>query len=63
MIVITKTVEIKYYLEEEKLNEFADRNGYDADELNEAIDNDELDVEWLCSFQDETTIDYKVERD
>lgn len=62
MIVIKKTVEITYYLEESALEAFADRNGYDANELNEAIDNDELDVEWLCAFQDETTVDYKVER-
>ena len=62
MIVIKKTVEITYYLEESALKAFADRNGYDEDELNEAIDNDELDVEWLCAFQDETTVDYKVER-
>lgn len=62
MIVIKKTVEITYYLEESALEAFADRNGYDADELNEAIDNDELDVEWLCASQDETTVDYKVER-
>lgn len=62
MIVIKKTVETTYYLEESALEAFADRNGYDADELNEAIDNDELDVEWLCAFQDETTVDYKVER-
>lgn len=62
MIVIKKTVETTYYLEESVLEAFADRNGYDANELNEAIDNDELDVEWLCAFQDETTVDYKVER-
>lgn len=62
MIVIKKTVETTYYLEESALEAFADRNGYDEDELNEAIDNDELDVEWLCAFQDETTVDYKVER-
>lgn len=47
MIVIKKTVKITYYLEENVLEAFADRNGYDVDELNEAIDNDELDVEWL----------------
>ena len=63
MIIIKKTVEITYHLEESELEAFADRNGYDKDELNEAIDNDELDVEWLCSFQDETTVNYKVERD
>ena len=63
MITIKKTVEITYYLEESALEAFADRNGYDANELNEAIENDELDVEWLCTFQDETMIDYKVERD
>lgn len=62
MIIIKKTVEITYYLEESALEAFADRNGYDANELNEAIDNDELDVEWLCISQDETTVDYKVER-
>lgn len=62
MIVIKKTVETTYYLEESALEAFADRNGYDANELNEAIDNDELDIEWLCAFQDETTVDYKVER-
>lgn len=63
MIIIKKTVEITYHLEESELEAFADRNGYDVNELNEAIDNDELDVEWLCSFQDETTVNYKVERD
>lgn len=63
MITIKKTVEITYYLEESALEAFADRNGYDANELNEAIDNDELDVEWLCTSKDETTVDYKVERD
>lgn len=62
MITIKKTVEITYYLEESELEAFADRNGYDKDELNTAIDNDELDVEWLCSFQDATTVNYKVER-
>lgn len=62
MITIKKTVEITYYLKEEVLRAFADRNGYSEDELNEAIDNDELDVEWLCTSQDETTVDYKVER-
>ena len=63
MITIKKTVEITYHLEESELEAFADRNGYDVNELNTAIDNDELDVEWLCSFQDETTVNYKVERD
>ena len=63
MITIKKTIEITYYLEEEALRAFADHNGYDENELNEAIDNDELDVEWLCTSQDETTVDYKVERD
>lgn len=63
MIIIKRTVEITYHLEESELEAFADRNGYDVNELNEAIDNDELDVEWLCSFQDETTVGYKVERD
>ena len=63
MIIIKKTIEITYYLEESALEAFADRNGYDANELNEAIDNDELDVEWLCSFQDEITVNYEVERD
>lgn len=62
MITIKKTIEITYYLKESTLEAFADRNGYDANELNEAIDNDELDVEWLCAFQDETTVDYKVEK-
>ena len=63
MITIKKTIEITYYLEESALKGFADRNGYDEDELNEAIDNDELDVEWLCTFQDEITVNYEVERD
>lgn len=63
MIIIKKTIEITYYLEESALEAFADRNGYDKDELNEAIDNDELDIEWLCSFQDEITVNYEVERD
>ena len=63
MIIIKKTVEITYYLEESALEAFADRNGYDEEELNKAIENDELDVEWLCSFHDEITIDYTVERD
>ena len=63
MIIIKRTVEITYHLEESELKAFADRNGYDVNELNTAIDNDELDVEWLCSFQDETTVNYKVERD
>ena len=63
MITIRKTIEITYYLEESALKAFADRNGYDEDELNEAIDNDELDVEWLCTSQDEVTVNYEVERD
>ena len=63
MIVITKLVERKIYVREETLEEFADRNGYDIDELNEALDNDELDVDWLMDFDDETVVDYKVERD
>lgn len=62
MITIKKTVEITYHLEEKALEEFADRNGYNVDELNEAIDNDELYVDWLCTSQDETTVDYKVKR-
>lgn len=62
MIVVTKTVERKIYLKEEVLQEFAERNGYDIDELNEALDNDELDIDWLMEFDDETVIDYKVER-
>lgn len=63
MITIKKTVVTTYYLEESVLKDFADRNGYDANELNEAIDNDELDVEWLCTSQDEIIIGYKVERE
>lgn len=63
MIVITKLVERKIYVKEETLTEFADRNGYDIDELNEALNNDELDVDWLMEFEDETVVDYKVERD
>ena len=62
MIVVTKTVERRIYLKEEALQEFAERNGYDIDELNEALDNDELDIDWLMEFDDETVIDYKVER-
>ena len=62
MIKIKKTIEITYYLDESEIMAFADRNGFDEDEINEAIDNDELDVEWLCSHQDEITIDCKVER-
>lgn len=62
MIMIKKIVEITYYLEEETLRAFADRNGYDENELIKAINNDELDVEWLCTSQDETTVDYKVEK-
>lgn len=63
MIKIKKPIEVIYYLEEDALRAFADRNGYDEEELNEAIENDELDVEWLCSFHDEIIIDYTVERD
>ena len=63
MIVIKKTVEFTYYLEEGTLRDFADRNGYDENELNEAIDNDELDVEYLCTCRHETPINYKVERE
>lgn len=63
MIKIKRTVETTYYLDENALKDFADRNGYDEDELNEAIDNDELNVEWFCIFKDETEIDYEVERD
>jgi hypothetical protein len=62
MITIKKTIEITYYLEESVLEAFADRNGYDANELKEAIDNNELGVEWLCTSLNETIIDYKVER-
>ena len=62
MIIIKKTIEVTYYLDEGEIMAFADRNGFDEDEINEAIDNDELDVEWLCSRQDEITVDYKVER-
>lgn len=62
MIKIKRTVEITYYLDENALRDFAERNGYDEDELNEAIDNDELNVEYLCAFKDETEIDYEVER-
>jgi hypothetical protein len=62
MITIKKTIEITYYLEESVLEAFADRNGYNANELKEAIDNNELGVEWLCTSLNETIIDYKVER-
>jgi hypothetical protein len=62
MITVKKTIEITYYLEESVLEAFADRNGYDANELNEAINNNELGVEWLCTSLNETIIDYKVER-
>lgn len=62
MIKIKKTIEITYYLDEDTLKTFADRNGFDEDEINEAIDNDELDVEWLCFSQSEALIDYEVER-
>jgi hypothetical protein len=62
MITVKKTIEITYYLEESVLEAFADRNGYDANELKEAIDNNELGVEWLCTSLNETIIDYKVER-
>lgn len=62
MITIKKTIEITYYLKESTLEAFANRNGYDVNELNEAIDNNELGVEWICSSSNETIIDYKVER-
>lgn len=62
MITVKKTIEITYYLEESVLEAFADRNGYDVNELNEAINNNELGVEWLCTSLNETIIDYKVER-
>lgn len=62
MIKIKKTVEIIYYLNESTLMAFADRNGFDKDEINEAIDNDTLNVEGLCFRQDEAIVDYKVER-
>ena len=63
MIKIKKTIEITYYLDEENVLEaFADRNGFDKNELNKAIDNNELDVEWLCTYQDEVIVDYQVER-
>lgn len=63
MIIITKVVERKIYVKEETLEEFANRNRYNIEELNEALNNDELDVDWLADFDDETVIDYKVERD
>lgn len=63
MIIITKLVERKIYVREETLIEFATRNGYDFGELNEALNNDELDVDWLMDFEDETVVDYKVERE
>lgn len=62
MITIKKAVEIIYYLKESDVKAFADRNGFDEDEINEAIDNDTLDVERLCFYQDEAIVDYKVER-
>ena len=62
MITIKKTIEITYYLKESTLEAFAHRNGYDVNELNEAIDNNELGVEWICTSLNETIIDYKVER-
>ena len=62
MITIKKTIEITYYLKESTLEAFANRNGYDVNELNEAIDKNELGVEWICSSSNETIIDYKVER-
>lgn len=62
MIVVTKIVERRIYLKEETLQDFAEKNGYNIDELNEALDNDELDIDWLMEFDDETVIDYKVER-
>lgn len=62
MITIKKTIEITYYLKESTLEAFANHNGYDVNELNEAIDNNELGVEWICNSLNETIIDYKVER-
>ena len=62
MITIKKTVEITYYLKESDVKAFADRNGFDEDEINEAINDDTLDVEGLCFYQDEAIVDYKVER-
>lgn len=62
MIAIKKTVEITYYLKEDDVKAFADRNGFDEDEINEAINDDTLDVEGLCSYISETIVDYKVER-
>lgn len=62
MIKIKKTVEITYYLDKSDVKAFADRNGFDEDEINEAIDNDTLNVEGLCFRQDEAIVDYKVER-
>lgn len=62
MIAIKKTIEITYYLKESDIKAFADRNGFDEDEIYEAIDNDELDVEGLCFSQSEELVDYEVER-
>lgn len=62
MIKIKKTIEITYYLKEDDVKAFADRNGFDEDEINEAIDDDTLDVEGLCCYQSEALIDYEVER-
>lgn len=62
MIKIKKTIEITYYLKEVDVKAFADRNGFDEDEINEAIDDDTLDVEEFCCYQSEALVDYEVER-
>ena len=62
MITIKKTIEITYYLKESDVKAFADRYDYDEDELNEAIGNEAVDIEWLCFHRDEAIVDYKVER-
>jgi hypothetical protein len=63
MIVITKTIERKIYIQEESLVAFANRNNYDFNKLMEDIENDTLDIDYLADFEDETTIDYKMTRD
>ena len=63
MIIITKTIERKIYIQEESLVAFANRNNYDFNELMKDIENDTLDIYDLADFEDETTIDYEITRE
>ena len=53
MIIVKQIIEKTYYIEED----------IDIDSLAEDIENGNIDLEYICDFEDETCVDYKIEED